>query len=47
MGLRYDVSIPRTDRFNRQNWLDLNAPFPVTVPGLTLTGGEVFASSGD
>lgn len=45
IGLRYDVSIPRTDRFNRQNWLDLNAPFPVTVPGLTLTGGEVFASS--
>ena len=45
IGLRYDVSIPRTDRFNRQNWLDLSAPFPVSVPGLTLTGGEVFASS--
>ena len=45
IGLRYDVSMPRTDRFNRQNWLDLNAPFPVSVPGLTLKGGEVFASS--
>ena len=45
LGLRYEVSVPRTDRFNRQNWLDLNAAFPVTVPGLTLTGGEVFASS--
>jgi hypothetical protein len=45
LGLRYDVSRPRTDRFNRQNWLDLNAAFPVTVPGLTLTGGEAFASS--
>ncbi len=45
LGLRYDVSVPRTDRFNRQNWLDLNATFPVSVPGLTLTGGEVFASS--
>ncbi len=45
IGLRYDVSIPRTDRFNRQNWLDLSVPFPVSVPGLTLTGGEVFASS--
>jgi len=45
LGLRYEVSMPRTDRFNRQNWLDLNAPFPVSVPGLTLTGGEVFASS--
>jgi Carboxypeptidase regulatory-like domain/TonB dependent receptor len=46
LGLRYDVSRPRTDRFNRQNWLDLNAPFPVSVPGLApLTGGEFFASS--
>ena len=45
LGLRYEVSRPRTDRFNRQNWLDLNAAFPVSVPGLTLTGGEVFASS--
>ncbi len=45
LGLRYDVSMPRTDRHNRQNWLDLNADFPVSVPGLTLKGGEVFASS--
>jgi hypothetical protein len=46
LGLRYDVSRPRTDRFNRQNWLDLTAPFPVSVPGLApLTGGEFFASS--
>ena len=45
LGLRYEISVPRTDRFNRQNWLDLSAPFPISVPGLTLTGGEVFASS--
>jgi len=45
IGLRYDVSMPRTDRFNRQNWLNLNVPFPVSVPGLTLMGGEVFANS--
>jgi hypothetical protein len=46
LGLRYDVSRPRTDRFDRQNWLDLTAPFPVSVPGLAaLTGGEFFASS--
>jgi len=46
LGLRYDVSMPRTDRFNRQNWLDLNAPLPLSVPGLgPLHGGEVFASS--
>lgn len=47
LGLRYDVSMPRTDRFNRQNWLDLNAKFPISVPGLTLMGGEVFASSSE
>jgi len=45
LGLRYEVSVPRTDRFNHQNWLDLNANFPVSVPGLTLKGGEVFASA--
>ncbi|MGO8720949.1 MAG: carboxypeptidase regulatory-like domain-containing protein [Acidobacteriaceae bacterium] len=46
IGLRYDVSLPRTDRFNRQNWLDLSATSPLQVPGLgPLHGGEVFASS--
>jgi hypothetical protein len=46
LGLRYDVSMPRTDRFNRQNWLNLNVDSPLQVPGLaTLHGGEVFASS--
>jgi Carboxypeptidase regulatory-like domain len=44
IGLRYEMSIPRTDRHNRQNWMDLDVPFPVSVPGLTLKGGEVFAS---
>ena len=29
MGLRYDFDIPRTDRFNRINWLDLAAPSPI------------------
>jgi Carboxypeptidase regulatory-like domain/TonB dependent receptor len=46
LGLRYDISMPRTDRFNRQNWLDLNVVSPLSVPGLgPLHGGEVFASS--
>ena len=40
-GLRYDVSLPRTDRFNRQNWFDPNAISPLQVPGLgQLTGAE-------
>jgi hypothetical protein len=45
LGLRYDVSIPRTERYNRMNWFDPNAVSPLSVPGLgTLHGGEVFAS---
>ena len=34
LGLRYDVTLPRTDRFDRQNWFDAN----VTSP---LNGGSV------
>jgi hypothetical protein len=46
LGLRYDVSMPRTDRHNRQNWFDPDAVSPLQVPGLgALHGGEVFASS--
>ncbi len=46
LGLRYDVSLPRTDRHNRQNWFDPGVTSPLAVPGLpTLHGGEVFASS--
>jgi hypothetical protein len=46
LGLRYDVSLPRTDRHNRQNWFDPNVVSPLQVPGLgTLHGGEVFANS--
>jgi outer membrane receptor protein involved in Fe transport len=26
LGLRYDVSLPRTDRHNRQNWFDPPPP---------------------
>jgi hypothetical protein len=29
LGFRYDFDIPRTDRFDRINWLDLNAPSPI------------------
>ena len=53
LGLRYEVSLPRTERFNRMNWLDPNLtytlpPAPTAPPGtqpLPLTGGEVFASN--
>jgi len=29
VGLRYDFDIPRTDRYNRLNWMDLSAPAPI------------------
>jgi hypothetical protein len=48
IGLRYDVTLPRTERYNRMNWVDLNVVSPLQVPGLgTLHGGEVYASPND
>lgn len=45
LGLRYELTLPRTERHNRQNWFDPNVNSPLSVPGLgTLKGGEVFAS---
>jgi len=29
LGLRYDVSLPRTDRYNHQNWFDPNVVSPL------------------
>ena len=56
LGVRYDVTRPRTDRYNRQNWFDTNVPSPLgnlsftdEITGqpttLSLHGGEVFASN--
>ena len=46
LGLRYDVSLPRTERHNRMNWFDPNVVSPLSVPGLgTLYGGEMFNSA--
>jgi hypothetical protein len=45
IGLRYDVSLPRTERHNRMNWFDPGVVSPLSVPGLgTLYGGELFNS---
>jgi hypothetical protein len=35
LGLRYDVTLPRTDRFDRQNWFDANATSPLNSGSLT------------
>ena len=44
LGLRYDVDIPRTERYNRMETFDPSAPSPLASrPGLNgLTGGVVF-----
>ena len=48
LGLRYDVTLPRTERYNRMNSVDPNVVSPLQVPGLgTLHGGEVYASPND
>src|SRR5579871_2317725 len=56
LGLRYDVTLPRTDRYNRQNWFSTTAASPLNGGSLSyddqfngpttlqLRGGEVFAS---
>lgn len=43
IGLRYDVSMPGTDRHNRQEWFDPSLKY--SSNGFNLQGGEVFASS--
>ncbi|MBS1824224.1 MAG: carboxypeptidase regulatory-like domain-containing protein [Acidobacteria bacterium] len=37
-GLRWDYEQPRTERYNRFANFDFNRQFPVTVPGVNLTG---------
>ncbi len=45
VGLRYDVSTPRTERYNRMNELSTSVVSPIQAPGLgTLHGGEIFMS---
>ena len=44
IGMRYDLDLPRTERYNRISWLDLNSPSPLQVPGLNnLKGGLQYA----
>jgi len=46
LGLRYELTFPRTERYNRMSSVDPNVAFPQTVPGLpNLKGGLQFASN--
>jgi hypothetical protein len=48
LGLRYELNVPRTERYNRMNWLDPATVSPLQVPGLdTLHGIEVFTGPGN
>lgn len=43
-GLRHEAETPYTERFDRiTHGFDFNAPSPITVPGLDLRGGVLFA----
>lgn len=45
-GLRYDLTLPRTERYNRMNWIDPTVKSPVVAPGLgQLYGGELFTGA--
>jgi hypothetical protein len=37
LGLRYDVTLPRKDRYNRQNWFDTNVMNPLNGGSITYT----------
>ena len=37
LGVRYDVSLPRTERFNRQNSLDLTQTNPINGGSISYT----------
>ncbi|MGI8740956.1 MAG: carboxypeptidase regulatory-like domain-containing protein [Bryobacteraceae bacterium] len=48
LGLRYELTLPRTERYNRMSWIDPNVTSPLQVPGLPqLKGGLVFASDNE
>ncbi|HEX8871825.1 MAG TPA: TonB-dependent receptor, partial [Candidatus Acidoferrum sp.] len=43
-GLRYEIETPYTERYNRLAYgFDYTSPSPVTVPGMDLRGGLLFA----
>ena len=47
LGIRYDLVLPRTERYNRMEWFDPNVTSPLQVPALgrTLHGGLEFPSN--
>ena len=44
LGVRYDVEMPRTERYNRMSYLDANAAAVINPPGITLKGAPFFTT---
>lgn len=48
LGLRYEIETPRTERFNRQSFVDPDFPSPLVVPGMpNLRGALRFVDDKD
>jgi hypothetical protein len=48
IGLRYDLETPRTERYNRMSYIDVDSPSPLQAPGLlNLRGGLAFVDNKD
>jgi len=48
IGLRYELDIPRTERFDRENWFVRSLKSPLNVPAYpALRGGYVYAGGAD
>ncbi|MCC7153975.1 MAG: TonB-dependent receptor [Bryobacterales bacterium] len=46
LGVRYDIETPRTERYNRQSFIDLDMPSPLQAPGMpNLKGGMQFVDN--
>jgi Carboxypeptidase regulatory-like domain/TonB dependent receptor len=45
LGLRYELNTPRTERFNRMNWLDPNAASPLQLTAAQLATAQSDAQS--
>ena len=46
IGFRYDVTTPRTERFNQMSYFDPSAQAPISVPGLNLHGAVEYVGVG-
>jgi hypothetical protein len=46
LGVRYDLWMPRTERYNRMEWINPNVTSPLQVPPLSSAATAVYTSAG-